>query len=54
MSRDDLMSYELTSVPRSPAEADGAKLGATKADLLHILTDKADYLGILHQITQHI
>jgi hypothetical protein len=35
------MSYELTSVPRSLADADGAKLSATKSDILHILRDKA-------------
>ena len=35
------MSYELTSVPRSLADSDGAKLTATKSDLLHVLRDKA-------------
>ena len=42
MNHDELMSYELTSVPRSLApHTDCTKLSATKSDLLHILRDKA-------------
>lgn len=40
------MCYELTSVPRSLADADGAKRTAKKADLLHILRDMADDINV--------
>ena len=41
VARDVLLSYELTSVPRSLADADGAKHANNKADLLHILSNLA-------------
>ena len=54
MNRDELMPYELTSVPRSLADADGAKLSATKSDLLHILRDKAADVPLPLANTAHI
>ena len=41
VTRDVLLSFELTSVPRALADADGAKHANKKSDLLHILCDKA-------------
>ena len=53
VSREELLSYELTSVPRSIADADGAKLIAIKSDLLHILRDHAE-VAQLPPNTTHI
>ena len=55
VNRDELLSYELTSVPRSLADPDGAKLSAVKADLLHILRDEAETVPLpLPPNTTHI
>ena len=52
---DELMSYELISVPRYLADVDGAKLSATTSYLLYILRDKAEYVHHpLHANTTHI
>ena len=45
ISHNELSSYELTSVPRYFADAGGEQLSATRTNLFHILTDKADYLS---------
>ena len=51
-----MLSFELTSVPRSLAGPDGAKLKAKKkSDLLHMLRDKADAVPLpLPANTTHI
>ena len=51
--RSVLMSYELTSIPRSLADANGARHKGRKADLLHILRDMAEDVSV-PQGTTHV
>ena len=53
VARNVLLSYELTSIPRSLEDADGAKHANKKADLLHILSNLATDI-ILPQQCTHI
>ena len=54
VARNVLLSYELTSIPRSLADADGAKHAKKKADLLHILSNLATDIILPHQCTHII
>lgn len=42
VSRDVLLTYELTSVHRASADGDGIKLDTKRVDLLHTLCDLAE------------
>ena len=53
VARNVLLSYVLTSIPRSLADTDGAKHANKKADLLHILSNMAADI-ILPQQCTHI
>ena len=54
VARNVLLSYELTSIPRSLADADGAKHANKKADFLHILSNLATDIILPQQYTHII
>ena len=54
VARNVLLSYELTSIPRSLADADGSNHANKKADLLHILSNLATYIILPQQYTHII
>ena len=55
ISREALLSYELTSIPRSIADSWGAPLRAKKSDLLHMLSEAAvDFPLPLPRNTTHV
>lgn len=54
ISRELLLSHELTSLPRSLADSYGAKHKGQKSDLLHILSGLADDSEVPAQITHVI